>query len=104
MPRRVVVVNPNFASRMKELREQRRLSLRRLGQQIHCSHGHLWDLEARNKNPSVKIAALLDTALGADGELSAMVYEVSADNPELSGSRPRSGVNGGVARLRGGRC
>jgi transcriptional regulator with XRE-family HTH domain len=84
MPRRVVVVNPNFASRVKELREQRRLSLRRLGQQIHCSHGYLWDLEAGNKNPSVKIAALIDTALGAAGELSAMVYEVSADSPEVS--------------------
>ncbi len=84
MPRRVVVVNPMFASRVKELREQRRLSLRRLGQQVHCSHGYLWDLETGNKNPSAKIAALLDTALGAAGELSAMVYEVSADSPEVS--------------------
>ncbi len=84
MPRRTVAVNPNFGPRLKELREDRRLSLRRLGKQIHCSHGYLWDLEAGHKRPSVSVAALLDAALGANGELSAMVYEVSADNGELS--------------------
>jgi transcriptional regulator with XRE-family HTH domain len=75
-----VIVNPNFGSRLRELRQQRRLSLRRLGVKIHCSHGYLWDLEAGGKRPSVSVAALLDAALGADGELSAMVNELSADN------------------------
>jgi transcriptional regulator with XRE-family HTH domain len=84
VPRRIVAADPNFGPGLKELREQRRLSLRRLGQQVHCSHGYLWDLEAGNKRPSVSVAALLDAALGADGQLSAMVYEVSADSGELS--------------------
>lgn len=80
MPRRVVIADPNFGFRLKELREERGLSLRRLGQQVHCSHGYLWDLEAGNKRPSLPVASLLDAALGADGRLSAMVYEVSADS------------------------
>src|SRR4051812_37397780 len=82
MSRRTVVVDPRFGPRLKELRGERRLSLRRLGLQIHCSHGYLWDLEAGAKRPSVSVAALLDAALGANGELSAMVHEVSADTRE----------------------
>lgn len=82
MPRRMVIADPNFGPRLKELRGQRGLSLRRLGQQIHCSHGYLWDLEAGTKRPSVSVAALLDAALGGNGQLSAMVHEVSADSSE----------------------
>jgi transcriptional regulator with XRE-family HTH domain len=84
MPRRIVVVDPNFGRRLKDLREQRRLSLRRLGRQIHCSHGYLWELEMGGKRPSVSVVALLDAALGAGGQLSAMVYEVSADSADTS--------------------
>lgn len=80
MPRRTVVVDPNFGKRLKELREERRLSLRRLGQRVHCSHGFLWDLESGVKRPSVSIAALLDAALDAGGGLSGMVHAVSADS------------------------
>jgi transcriptional regulator with XRE-family HTH domain len=79
MPRRIVDVDPAFGRRLKELREQRRLSLRRLGRQAHCSHGYLWDLEAGAKRPSIAVAAALDKALEADGRLSAMVRELSAD-------------------------
>ncbi|BCJ76971.1 hypothetical protein CS0771_65150 [Catellatospora sp. IY07-71] len=80
MPRRLVSVDPAFSLQLKALREQRGLSLRRLGQQVHCSHGYLWDLEVGKKQPSVSVAALLDAVLGGNGELSAMVREVSADN------------------------
>lgn len=83
MPRRIVAVDPNFGPRLRELREQQGLSLRRLGLLIHCSHGYLWDLEAGSKRPSVRVAALLDAALGANGQLSAMVCEMSADSSEL---------------------
>jgi transcriptional regulator with XRE-family HTH domain len=79
MPRRTVVAHPDFGRKLKELRELRGLSLRRLGTMIHCSHGHLWDLESGTKRPSVSVAALLDQALVAGGQLSAMVSEVSAD-------------------------
>src|SRR5690348_13284435 len=91
MPRRVVLVDPTFGARLKELREGRRLSLRRLGQAIHCSHGYLWDLESGNKRPSISVAALLDAALGAGGQLSAMVREVSADSGVRSATAPASG-------------
>ena len=80
MPRRTVIVNPNFSRKLKELREQHAISLRRLGQMIHCSHGYLWDLEAGAKRPSMSVAALLDGALQAGGQLSALVREMSADN------------------------
>ncbi|RSM46788.1 DNA-binding protein [Actinoplanes sp. ATCC 53533] len=79
MPRRTLVVDPEFGRRLKGSREQAGLSLRRLGQKIHCSHGYLWDLEAGTKRPSVAVAVLLDNALCAGGELSALVREVSAD-------------------------
>jgi hypothetical protein len=46
--------------------------LRWLGSQIHYSHGYLWDLETGNKRPTEEIASALDTALGANGELSAL--------------------------------
>lgn len=79
MTRQTVAVDPAFGPRLKELRERRGLSLRRLGQQVHCSHGYLWDLEAGGKRPSLSVVALLDAALGADGQLSALVRPVSAD-------------------------
>lgn len=79
MPRRTVVTDPGFGRKLKELREARGISLRRLGLKIHCSHGYLWDLESGTKRPSLSVAALLDVALGAGGALSAMVREVSAD-------------------------
>ncbi|GAA0901305.1 helix-turn-helix domain-containing protein [Virgisporangium aurantiacum] len=75
-----MIVDPGFARLLKELREQRHLSLRTLGRQVHCSHGYLWDLEAKGKRPSIAVAALLDAALDAGGRLSAMVREVSADS------------------------
>lgn len=84
MARRIIAVDPGFGPRLKELREQRDLSLRRLGKQVHCSHGYLWDLEAGIKRPSLSVAALLDIALGANGQLSAMVRAVSADSGDLS--------------------
>lgn len=79
MPRRTVVADPDFGRKLKELREQHGLSLRRLGGMVHCSHGHLWDLESGTKRPSLSVAVLLDQALEAGGQLSAMVSEVSAD-------------------------
>ncbi|MBM0227265.1 helix-turn-helix domain-containing protein [Micromonospora sp. ATA51] len=86
MPRQNVAVNPTFGPRLRELREQRGLSLRRLGQQVHCSHGYLWDLEAGAKRPSASVAALLDAALGAGGQLCALLTKASADSGGLTAS------------------
>ncbi|MEU4244885.1 helix-turn-helix transcriptional regulator [Actinoplanes sp. NPDC026619] len=83
MPRRTVVADPGFGRKLKELREQSGMSLRRLGQAIHCSHGYLWDLETGTKRPSISVAVLLDHALAAGGQISAMVHELSADTAPL---------------------
>ena len=79
MSRRSVIVDPGFGRRLRELREDKGLSLRRLGKAVHCSHGYLWDLETGTKRPSVAIASLLDSALDAAGGLSSLVAEMSAD-------------------------
>lgn len=75
----------DFGVVMGELRLASGLSLRRLGQRVHCSHGYLWELESGSKRPSAQIADLIDTALGADGRLSAAARRVSADT---GGHRP----------------
>lgn len=80
---RRILVDPGFAGLLRELREERRLSLRRLGQKVHCSHGYLWDLESGNKNPSVALAAHLDVVLNAGGRLSAFVREESSNGRDL---------------------
>ena len=77
-----VVVDPGFGALLKELRTQRDWSLRGLGERVHCSHGHIWDLEHGHKRPSPAVAALLDDALDAGGRLVAMV-RVAADPPAL---------------------
>jgi transcriptional regulator with XRE-family HTH domain len=93
MPRQTVAVDPRFGQKLKELREKKGLSLRRLGQAIHCSHGYIWDLEAGTKRPSISVATLLDDALDASGQLSAMIHEMSADAgrapAELESKRPQ---------------
>lgn len=91
MSRQVFTADPDFGSRLRKLRVERRLSLRRLGVLIHCSHGYLWELEVGKKRPSLKVARLLDEALAANGRLKAMVREVSADSGELSASRYTDG-------------
>lgn len=80
MARRMIIVDPGFGATLKELREQRRLSLRRLGERAYCSHGYLWDLESGAKRPSASVAKRLDAVLEAGGRLSAMVREMSADS------------------------
>jgi transcriptional regulator with XRE-family HTH domain len=70
-------VDVSFGPRLRELRQGKRLSLRRLGQIVHCSHGYLWDLEVGAKRPSAEVAALLDAALDADGGLSSLVTGAS---------------------------
>lgn len=64
------------------------MALRRLGQAVDCSHGYLWGPEDGQQRPSVSVAALLDAALGAKGNLSALVHELSADSGGLSAATP----------------
>lgn len=74
-----VVVDPGFGPYLRTLREERGWSLRRLGPLVNCSHGHLWDLEKGRKSPSLRVAALLDDALRAGGQLAAMVRPAAPD-------------------------
>lgn len=84
-------IDPAFGACLKALRLKRHLSLRRLGQQIHCSHGYLWDLEAGLKRPSPSVLALLEAALGAGGQLLALASAASADDGEASAGTVNAG-------------
>lgn len=79
MSRRSVSVDARFGERLRELRQDKQLSLRRLGSVVHCSHGYLWDLEVGAKRPSAEVAVLLDSALDAGGELIGLAAGLSAD-------------------------
>jgi transcriptional regulator with XRE-family HTH domain len=72
-----VVVDPGFGVLLRDLRTQYGWSLRGLGERVHCSHGHIWDLEHGQKRPSLAVAALLDQALDAGGRLAAMVRVIT---------------------------
>ncbi|GAA2220684.1 hypothetical protein GCM10010413_10040 [Promicromonospora sukumoe] len=92
-----VVVDPGFGALLNELRTQRNWSLRGLGERVHCSHGHIWDLEHGQKRPSPAVAALLDEALDAGGRLSAMVR--TAGQASMS---PHDGAPGSTAPVEEG--
>jgi transcriptional regulator with XRE-family HTH domain len=85
MPQPRPVTNPAFGARLRDLRAGRRLSLRRLADLVHYSHGYIWDLEEGRKSPSVEAAADLDRVLDAGGQLAALVTiepaELAAPDP-----------------------
>ena len=83
-----------FGAVLLRLRQQRGLSLRRLGRLVHYSHGFLWDLEAGIKRPNQAAASALDAALRADGQLVSAAADLLARRPAgLHGSQPRSGLH-----------
>ncbi len=61
-----------FGQRLAELRAERGLSLRQLGDVVHYSRSHLHDLEHSVKQPTASTAARLDEALSAGGQLAAL--------------------------------
>ncbi|GAB3172727.1 hypothetical protein GCM10027059_42610 [Myceligenerans halotolerans] len=77
-------VDPGFGPYLESLRKERGWSLRRLGEHVHISHQHVWDLERGKKRPSLQAAELLDDALDAGGRLVDMVRPV-ADPIEAPG-------------------
>jgi transcriptional regulator with XRE-family HTH domain len=58
-----------FGRRLAELRTERGLSLRKLGDHAHYSSTFLWELENGRKTPAPETAAALDRVLRAGGEL-----------------------------------
>jgi transcriptional regulator with XRE-family HTH domain len=72
-------VDPEFARRLRALRELRGLSLRDLQTRVYYGKSYLQQLETGLKPPTLEAAQRLDVALTADGELAAMVTETTSD-------------------------
>jgi transcriptional regulator with XRE-family HTH domain len=73
MPRRDFTVDPTFGARLRELRAARGMSYRDFGT---VSRSHVHDLEIGRKQPSPEVAAALDRALGANGQLTQLVRPI----------------------------
>lgn len=74
MPRRTVV-DPQFPTRLREVRLARGLSQQELARAACMSRSHISELESGIKTPGVAIARALDNALGTTGELAQMVAD-----------------------------
>ncbi|HEY4377294.1 MAG TPA: helix-turn-helix transcriptional regulator [Acidimicrobiales bacterium] len=70
MARRNIAVDPAFAARLRELRTARGMSYRDFDT---ISRSYVYDLESGRKRPTPEIAAALDAALDAGGELVRLV-------------------------------
>ena len=70
MSRRDISVDPSFPTRLRELRTARDMSFRDFGT---ISRSYVHDLETGRKRPTPEIAAALDRALDAGGQLAALV-------------------------------
>ncbi len=108
MPRPIVVVDPLFRQRLHQLRTDRGLTFRGLGKVTNYSHTMLWEIEQGRKQPSPAMAARLDTALAASGQLAALVTTRSATAPRSPddedrlarmASRPRTVDRGALCSL-----
>ena len=80
-----VVADPRFPALLKQLRVQRRWSLRRFATVVNYSHTYLWELEVGRKPPTVLIAEVLDKALDAYGQLAQLVTEKRGPVPDPPG-------------------
>jgi transcriptional regulator with XRE-family HTH domain len=65
-------VDPRFPAAVRRRREQRGLSLRELARLAHVDPGHLSRIEAGKRPPTGELAAALDGALQAGGQLAAL--------------------------------
>jgi transcriptional regulator with XRE-family HTH domain len=72
-----VVVDPRFPHRLRELRQQRGLSLRDLAKKVFFGKSYVHNLETGDATPSLEAAQRLDEALRTGGELAGMLYEVN---------------------------
>jgi transcriptional regulator with XRE-family HTH domain len=69
-----IVVDPGFGTRMRQIREERGLSLRNLERPTLASKSKLHKIETGVSKPTHETARLIDDALNAGGELIAMVH------------------------------
>lgn len=77
-----------FGAELRRLRMAARLSLAQLSKEVHYSKPHLSRIETGQKQPSLDLARACDTALHADGRLSALVP--APGTPLASPTRHRS--------------
>lgn len=66
-------IDLTFPSRLRELRQQAGMSLRKLASAVPCSHVYIHQLEQGTRTVSPQIAQRLDTVLNAGGALTALV-------------------------------
>lgn len=96
-------VDPRFRTVLETLRIEAGLSQRQLASRAHLSPGYVSQVRSGSRNPSRQVAQALDDALGADGQLVALVgYGVSPDDHDRLASaaaRPRHAGAGSVASL-----
>lgn len=78
---RRTVVDPQFGTRLRELRQERGLSLRNLYDSTRVSKSSISELENGVTSPTLPTAQVLDRALRAGGELAAMVSVVEQPEP-----------------------
>ncbi|MEN3358329.1 MAG: hypothetical protein V7637_2311 [Mycobacteriales bacterium] len=64
---------PSFRAELRRRRQVKGVSLQQLSQLTHYSKGHLGNIENGVKPPTVELAGACDDALGAGGELAALV-------------------------------
>src|SRR5436305_11499322 len=90
-----------FGRRLAELRAERGLSLRALGELAHFSRGYLWDLEAGTKLPSPSSAARIDQARSAGGQLATLASAAPSPLQQVEALRQQVNdtvTNGGLAQ------
>jgi transcriptional regulator with XRE-family HTH domain len=69
------VQEQSFGQLMRQLREQRDMTLPQLADQIHYSRGYLWEIERGRKLPGPDVVTAIDRALQAGGMLEAVARE-----------------------------
>lgn len=88
-------VHPSFPTVLRELREQRHLSLRELARTAYLAKSTLSMLEAGQRRPSIDTAHTLDAALGAQGGLARLVHA-----PPQPAQEPLDRIRGALTRPR----
>ncbi|RKR92354.1 helix-turn-helix protein [Micromonospora pisi] len=74
-----------FAQRLKELRQEHGLSLRKLARLAHYSRTYLWEMETGQRNPHERLGSALDRVFGTGDELSVLAAQCP---PALPRRRP----------------
>lgn len=72
--------DPRLPARLRELRNERGLSFRKLGRLVNYSHVYLWQIETGDRPAPPDVIRRLDAELGAGGELVKLANGVLTDD------------------------